>query len=160
MKFKEEDRWVEQNRNNKNNQYNEENYKLSERNYKIFKEKYNIVSSTNESEYGFWTALRPNTYTKYNFIEKSKIINEYTIIPYEDHSLMYKDSNSKRYIAFHSYGDMEKEKDLIIKWCEEKGLKADFYNKEYSWYYPNQTYVAVVYIDDNEKYKKYINNKL
>src|SRR5574343_312521 len=65
--------------------------------------------------------------------------------PYNDHFLLFEDFHGDRVYVYQPYNCKQEE---ILLWAENKGIAVTFYEKKYSLYYHNNTYLIELRIRD------------
>lgn len=70
--------------------------------------------------------------------------------PYVDHSVAFKSTSTGAvcltYQPYADYPDAYKILPEVEWWAKERGIQADIYNPEYSWYYPYVTSLIVIHL--------------
>lgn len=76
-----------------------------------------------------------------------------TRVPYDDHSRIFKDIYNNVYYTFQPYYRKEEIECDVNEWCKRYGLKATYYDKQYSWYNRHNTSLVVITLPSvNVKY--------
>jgi len=111
---------------------------------------------TKQIEKSYWTNLLPGSkrHMKKDAIDWGYYPKIYgNKPPYDDHFLLFKDVHGDRVYVYQPY-NCNQEK--ILSWAEKKGISVMFYDKKYSWYYNNNTYLIELRIKDSIKFKEYL----
>lgn len=120
--------------------YEPELEERSIKNYRYWIDKLNIMSNHTAP---CWTKLLRHG-ARITFAE---------FAPDQDHVQLYRSKDLKRYLVYQPYS-LDEEK--IQAWAEVRGIKASIYTPDWSWHYPDSTWLVIMEVEDAEKYKRYI----